>query len=162
LKKVEIPIKVWKEDILSDDFSKRYNSSFDVSFSLGFIEHFTSKDLLKVVKTHFDIIRDNGVAIISVPNVAVLRKITGLMFSPFDTFQRHNLKICRIEPLKKLLKQWGRIEYFGYYGGKFDSCVSGSKKINSIFEVVNRLDVDKHKSFFYPSVISIVKKEECH
>ena len=159
LKKEGIPVKVWKEDILSDDFSKRYNSSFDISFSSGLIEHFTDKDLLKVVKTHFDIIRDNGITIISVPNGVILRKIIGLIFSPFDTYQRHNLKICKIEAVKKLLKHWGKIEYLDYYGGKFSSCVSGFKKINNIFELINKLDVDKHKSLFYPSIIFITKKE---
>lgn len=159
LKKAGITAKVWKEDILSDDFTNQYNLSFDVSFSSGLIEHFTDKDSLKVIKTHFDIIRDGGVAIIMVPNGNILRKITGLMFSPFDTFRRHNLKIMKINNLKRLLEQFGRTEYIDYAGGKFSSCVSGFKRINNIFEVINKLDVNKHKSLFYPSILSITKKE---
>lgn len=41
---------------------------FDVSMSFGFAEHFSGPERQGIIKTHFDLLKNNGMAIISVPN----------------------------------------------------------------------------------------------
>jgi len=41
---------------------------FDVALSTGVIEHFEGQDRTRAVRAHFDVLRDGGVALISVPN----------------------------------------------------------------------------------------------
>ena len=46
--------------------------TFDVSLSLGVIEHFRGPDRLRAVQAHADVLRPGGLAIISVPHAACL------------------------------------------------------------------------------------------
>lgn len=41
---------------------------FDVCMSFGLTEHFTGEDRVRINKAHFDVLRDGGLAFISVPN----------------------------------------------------------------------------------------------
>jgi len=45
-----------------------YFKRFDVSMSFGTAEHFSGKDRLKIIKTHFDLINNKGMVFIAVPN----------------------------------------------------------------------------------------------
>jgi SAM-dependent methyltransferase len=44
--------------------------SFDVSMSFGLAEHFTGDARVRIVRSHFDLLRPGGVAFVSVPNRA--------------------------------------------------------------------------------------------
>ncbi len=43
-------------------------NSFDISMSFGLAEHFRNEERIKAIKTHFDVLRKDGVTFISVPN----------------------------------------------------------------------------------------------
>jgi 2-polyprenyl-3-methyl-5-hydroxy-6-metoxy-1,4-benzoquinol methylase len=47
---------------------KKLEKKYDVSMSFGLVEHFKNDDRKKIIKSHFDLIKDNGLVIISVPN----------------------------------------------------------------------------------------------
>lgn len=53
-----------QKDILKENIY----DSFDVAMSFGLAEHFTSSDRIRILDTHFDLINDMGMTIISVPN----------------------------------------------------------------------------------------------
>jgi len=48
--------------------SKDLIGKFDISMSFGLAEHFMGDDRFKIIKTHFDLINNNGITFISVPN----------------------------------------------------------------------------------------------
>ena len=43
-------------------------NKYDISMSFGTAEHFTGEDRKQIVKTHFDVLKKEGVTFISVPN----------------------------------------------------------------------------------------------
>ncbi len=60
-----------KMDCVLGDALKLENSligKFDVSMSFGLSEHFLNQERLMINKSHFDVLRNNGVTFISVPN----------------------------------------------------------------------------------------------
>jgi 2-polyprenyl-3-methyl-5-hydroxy-6-metoxy-1,4-benzoquinol methylase len=44
--------------------------SFDISISFGLAEHFVGEDRVRIIRSHLDVLRPNGVSFISVPNRA--------------------------------------------------------------------------------------------
>lgn len=56
--------------ILQDalNLKKSLISKFDVSMSFGLAEHFKDKKRTQMIKSHFDLLKDKGVTLISVPN----------------------------------------------------------------------------------------------
>jgi len=51
------------------------NMEADLVFSVGLIEHFSVRDTAKAVKAHFDILKSNGIAIISFPTPTFLYRM---------------------------------------------------------------------------------------
>ena len=47
---------------------KKLQKNFDVSMSFGLAEHFTGEKRIKIIKTHFDVLKKEGITFISVPN----------------------------------------------------------------------------------------------
>ena len=54
------------QDALNLD--KNLFGKFDVSMSFGLAEHFTGKNRIQIIKSHFDVLNNKGVSFISVPN----------------------------------------------------------------------------------------------
>lgn len=50
------------------DLPRDMLGKFDVSMSFGFAEHFSGPERLDIIRTHFELLKDDGIAIISVPN----------------------------------------------------------------------------------------------
>ncbi len=53
-------------DLLGD--LDRWHERYDVALSSGLVEHFTDTDRTRVVRSHYEVLKPGGVAIISVPN----------------------------------------------------------------------------------------------
>ena len=56
--------------VLSDalDLKKRLLEKYDLSMSFGLAEHFTGDERVKIIKSHFDLINNKGLVLVSVPN----------------------------------------------------------------------------------------------
>jgi cyclopropane fatty-acyl-phospholipid synthase-like methyltransferase len=67
------------------------SSKYDIVFSQGFVEHFTEPDL--VFKKHVDLLRSNGLLIISLPNLHYGQKLLYLLFGLRHLFDLHNLDV---------------------------------------------------------------------
>ena len=50
------------------DLDPATRGRFDVALSTGVIEHFEGEDRTRAIRAHFDVVRDGGLAVISVPN----------------------------------------------------------------------------------------------
>lgn len=66
-------MKLYKEynckvNLLQRDIFKIKNGNFDIALSFGLAEHFKGEKRFEVFKKHYDLIKENGLVIISVPN----------------------------------------------------------------------------------------------
>jgi hypothetical protein len=66
-------ISLKNEDILN---SKVDQEKFDVVFSVGLIEHFSSEDTQKCIAAHFDYLENNGTCLIAFPTPTWLYRLT--------------------------------------------------------------------------------------
>lgn len=57
-----------KHDALTLSSVSEIRNKFDISMSFGLAEHFKGKDRSRVIQSHFDLLNENGIAFISVPN----------------------------------------------------------------------------------------------
>jgi len=60
-----------KPNIVCDDvfnFSKQHSNCYDLSMSFGLVEHFKEDYRKNAIKIHVDVLKNQGMAIISVPN----------------------------------------------------------------------------------------------
>lgn len=58
--------KFVKADVL--DLPMEIKKGYDIAMSFGLAEHFSGKEREHVLKAHFDLLKDKGLAVISVPN----------------------------------------------------------------------------------------------
>lgn len=52
------------------DLPERLRGAFDISMSYGLAEHFTGEERERIVGAHLDVLREGGLALVSVPNAA--------------------------------------------------------------------------------------------
>jgi SAM-dependent methyltransferase len=99
LKIANIPIQVYKRDLFSDNFKKDL-PTFDLVYSLGFIEHF--EDLASVVKKHFELLKPGGILLLGVPNLGGIYRLFLERTAP-EHLAFHNLHSMKI-------KNWNTFE----------------------------------------------------
>lgn len=63
---LEKKLEIVQSDVLRPD--KKLLGKFDISMSLGLAEHFSEKNRQKVITTHAEVLKNKGLAMISVPN----------------------------------------------------------------------------------------------
>ncbi|MBP6755855.1 MAG: methyltransferase domain-containing protein [Bacteroidia bacterium] len=108
-------IKREEIEIIETDFFSYSNDNFyDVVFSSGFIEHFD--DTKNVISKHVDLIKKNGILLITLPN---LTGLNGLVQKYLDknNYNIHNIKSMNLLFLKKICKELDlkniEIDYYG-------------------------------------------------
>ena len=65
-------LRMIETDLLSQPLPE---ASGDLVMSFGLIEHFNSADTARMIKTHFDLLSDNGYCLITFPTPTVLYRI---------------------------------------------------------------------------------------
>jgi SAM-dependent methyltransferase len=106
-------------DVFDETFLAKYNSFFDVVYSLGFVEHFA--DLLPAIAAHIKLLRQGGVMIINIPNYAEgshyrwANKRRGLEQM---IVTRHNTALFSLQTFQDCFKHFKEIEVLslGYQG----------------------------------------------
>jgi SAM-dependent methyltransferase len=68
-------VYLYKDNVLD----LKQNLQVDLSFSVGLIEHFSLEDTKKAIKAHFEILKPDGIAIISFPTPTLLYKTVRLL-----------------------------------------------------------------------------------
>jgi SAM-dependent methyltransferase len=164
LKLLKIKAQILNEDIFETSLKKE---SFNIVFSYGFLEHF--KDLKKVFKVHYDLVKKGGYIIINVPNFnySFYYFLQGLI-------DKENLKkhlILSPERLKNLVKSFkGKILFLDYLGSYYPYLIDITKlkgrwlKIFDIFAIysqaiIRRLRIKTKSRFFSPYIFLIFKKQ---
>lgn len=100
------------KSIESDFFAFESMITYDIVFSLGFIEHFeNTKD---IIERHVRLLSDNGLLLILLPNLRGLNGLIQYLFDP-KNLHIHNLKSMDIKLLRKISGELGlkdiKVEY---------------------------------------------------
>jgi cyclopropane fatty-acyl-phospholipid synthase-like methyltransferase len=91
------------ELIYEDFFSYNSKIKYDIVFSSGFVEHFTDTSL--VFQRHLDLLKDNGILIISLPNFKYGQYLLRILFGYRYVFKFVNLTCMSPDIWKNLAKQ---------------------------------------------------------
>ena len=125
------PENVIHADFLSEEIAKKYESSFDIVMSRGFIEHFDNPE--EIVKKHINLLKKGGILIISIPN---LRGFNYIMQRFFDNhvIQIHNLNIMDKAEFEKLFDDERlSVSFCNYYGTLNFNLFAAKKKTIGYF-----------------------------
>jgi len=104
---------IFKEDFFSKSFHKENKEKYDIVCSFGFIEHFDNIE--EVIGLHANLLKKDGLLIISIPNFARLNKI----MTPKSMLDKHNLTIMDLNKLKERFNGLKIVEA-KYIGGPFN------------------------------------------
>lgn len=127
-KRTEIQRKLWaanhlpEDHVLCGDFFDDallapLNGQFDAVASFGFVEHFA--DPLLAVKRHLDLLKPNGILIITVPNIGH-GTLNGWRYRHLNpkSYGIHNIETCTESVFKKIFQIEGvELIYCGALGG---------------------------------------------
>ena len=114
----KLGLKKFKEKIVHDKNVSYENASvldlktenlFDISFSIGLIEHFDKEGTAKAIKTHFDIIKKDGITIISFPTPTFLYRITRKICEIIGIWFFHDERPLEFEEVIKETQKYGEI-----------------------------------------------------
>lgn len=146
------------------DKLKKENKTFDIVYSIGFIEHFTN--YLDIIECHDKILKKEGLLIISAPNFR--GKIQNKLHNIFDkkNLERHVIEAMNIREWEEYLKEKGyEIIDCKYFGGfKFWHEYPIKNKIkdficNVICILFNRIDKGNSESYS-PYGLVVAKKKD--
>lgn len=108
------PNNVIRADAFSEDFLARYEGSFDLVISRGFIEHFTEME--SVIAMHLRLLKPGGKLIVTIPKLTGVPNLLFRAFNP-NVIPMHNLSIMNKKSFAALFQREGlRQEYCNYYG----------------------------------------------
>lgn len=97
-------------DFFSTEFQAKYQESFDVVFSNGFIEHFPNPR--EVVRLHSDLVKPGGQLIVMIPALRGVNYLIHRLVN-VDVLRIHNTEIMTAKTFTDLFPQ---AEYCGHYG----------------------------------------------
>jgi len=85
--------------------------TLDLVFSVGLIEHFGIDDTKKAIAAHFQLLKPQGIAIISFPTPTLLYRITRFLFELLGLWIFHDERPLRREEVANTINKFGTILY---------------------------------------------------
>ncbi len=101
-------------DVFDLQYQKKYQETYDLVISLGFIEHFD--DLKKTLEAHSHLAKKRGTIIVTMPNLKYWNK----HFVTQEVLDIHNLEVMDFSYVKKNIPKNTKLAYYTYYGGLFN------------------------------------------
>ena len=120
------PNHVIRADAFSEDFLARYENSFDLVVSRGFIEHFTEME--NVMAAHLRLLKPGGTLIVTIPKLTGLPHLLFRTFNP-EVIPMHNLRIMNKDSFAALFQRAGLQQRFCHYYGTFKVHVCGAEHL---------------------------------
>ncbi len=120
------PNQVIRADAFSEDFLARYESSFDLVISRGFIEHFTEME--KVMEAHLRLLKPGGTLLVTIPKLTGLPHLLFRYFNP-DVIPMHNLGIMNKPRFAALFQRAELQRRVCDYYGTFKVSVCGAEHL---------------------------------
>ncbi len=119
-------IRVFEQDLFGDLSAI---PSFDIVFSLGFIEHFD--DPLPAVAKHLELVKPGGILLLGVPNLGGIYKTVLRRAAPsFEV--THNLEIMQIDSWNVFETKFDLMPIFKGYVGGFEPLNMKKRELNTI------------------------------
>lgn len=133
LEKLGTPNKVYHQDF----FDHTLLGQYDIVFSGGFVEHFEDAD--DVVSRHIDLLKDDGIAVIEIPNLSGWNGIIQKSLNK-DVYEKHNIKIMNLKYFQEVAKKLNlEVLYIGY-AGIINLCLfSGNKMFTFLLCFLQRI-----------------------
>ncbi|NNM59858.1 MAG: class I SAM-dependent methyltransferase [Legionellales bacterium] len=100
-------VKIHHCDVLALDL----NDSFDLTFSVGLIEHFNESDTAKVVMQHFASTKAGGIVILTFPTPTFLYRITRFFAEKLKLWIFHDERPLLPDEVISTTKTYGNILY---------------------------------------------------
>jgi 2-polyprenyl-3-methyl-5-hydroxy-6-metoxy-1,4-benzoquinol methylase len=143
--RVNLNLTVYHRDIFSDLSDL---PSFDIVFSMGFIEHFS--DLDAVVGKHVELLKVQGTLVLGVPNYRGISQVVLKRLAP-QKLSMHNLETMDINRWESFEKKYGLETLFkayigGFNPGSFRRCENRTLKnlsIRFLFKIVRIFITDR-------------------
>ncbi len=96
-------------DILKGNFE---NIMSDLVLSVGLIEHFDEKGTRKAIKAHFDLLKKNGLAVITFPTPTFLYRIARFIAEKMGLWIFHDERPLQIKEVLEIAREYGeQMEY---------------------------------------------------
>ena len=96
-------------DILKGNFE---NIMSDLVLSIGLIEHFDEKGTRKAIKAHFDLLKKNGLAVITFPTPTFLYRIARFIAEKMGLWIFHDERPLQIKEVLEIAREYGeQMEY---------------------------------------------------
>ncbi len=112
---LDLPVNIYNKNLLTDNLSDL--PRFDIVCSFGFIEHFI--DLNVVIQKHVELLKDNGLLLLGVPNFSGISHWVLKKTSP-GIFSTHNIQAMDIDNWRIIEENYGLKPLFKGYIGGFD------------------------------------------
>ena len=109
-----LDVTIYNRDIFADISDL---PSFDIVFSMGFIEHFS--DLDSIVEKHIELLKKQGILLLGVPNYRGISQIVLKRLAP-QKLSMHNLETMDIKNWESFEKKYGLNTIFKEYIGGFN------------------------------------------
>jgi cyclopropane fatty-acyl-phospholipid synthase-like methyltransferase len=104
---LNVDIQAFNEDVLTDNSHEEY----DVSFSIGLIEHFKEDDLMSVVQKHFRYTKKGGIVLFAFPTGTFLYKFVRYFAELFKIWQFPDEMPLKFEKVHAIANKFGFIQY---------------------------------------------------
>jgi len=152
----------------SDLFEFNGDQKYDIVFSAGFVEHFTEPDL--VFKKHVDLLRSDGILIISLPNLRYGQRLLRLLFGlKHHVDDLHNLDVMFPHVWGNLALKEGLAVLYCDYATTFSFWLSSdyNARINRLVGRISRgierglhvFGIDQVPNrYFSPHILLVAKK----
>ncbi len=96
-------VAVFNKDILNLDMKKQT----DLVLSIGLIEHFDKTGTQKAIKAHFELLKPNGIAIMTFPTPTFLYNIARFIAEKLGLWIFHDERPLRIEEVLETALEYG-------------------------------------------------------
>ncbi len=96
-----------KMDVLASNCSLRPRP--DIVFSVGLIEHFSPVDTSKAIATHFELVKNNGIVLITFPTPTFLYRATRACAERLRLWIFHDERPLQMEEVLNIVKRHGHV-----------------------------------------------------
>jgi len=149
------------DDVFNDSFQERYEKSFDIVCSFGFLEHF--RDTMETVAIHLSLLRKGGFIIITMPNYSsksLYRKMQIAGGREEELVGTHKVELMEISRLRKYVEKSGLEICFLDYVGPIDMSYGPNYvwPFHLCNQLIGYLTFWFHSKTFSPNVVLIARK----
>jgi len=101
-------VKCEQCDILDCELEE-YRGKIDCVFSFGLIEHFDVSDTAKIIKRHFDLVREDGLVYISFPTPTILYKCVRFFLEVINKWVFHDERPLKFSEVLDTVSECGEV-----------------------------------------------------